>query len=115
MTPRGQPNLHGAVDPYAGPGRRHPVGLAAQYYAQRAAAGLIITEATAVSEAANGAYMNTPGIYTDRHQHKWAEIADAVHAEGGRMFMQLWHVGRMAHPEISGVESVGAVGRSPPT
>ena len=83
-----------------------PSDFAAQYYAQRAAAGVIISEATAVSEAANGAYMNTPGIYTDRHQHRWAEIADAVHAEGGLMFMQLWHVGRMAHPEISGLESV---------
>ena len=83
-----------------------PSDLAAEYYAQRAAAGLIITEATAVSETANGAYLNTPGIYTDRHQQRWAEIADAVHAAGGRMFMQLWHVGRMGHPDISGVESV---------
>ncbi len=83
-----------------------PSDLAVQYYAQRAAAGLIITEATAVSAAANGAHLNTPGNYTDRHQAKWAEIADAVHAAGGRMFMQLWHVGRMGHPEISGFESV---------
>jgi N-ethylmaleimide reductase len=84
-----------------------PSDLAAEYYSQRGSAGVIITEATAVSAAANGAYMNTPGIYTDRHQAKWAEIADAVHAEGGRMFVQLWHVGRMAHPEISGGEVVG--------
>jgi N-ethylmaleimide reductase len=83
-----------------------PSDLAAEYYSQRAAAGVIITEATAVSKAANGAYLNTPGIYTDRHQRAWAEIADAVHAAGGRMFVQLWHVGRMGHPEISGVESV---------
>ncbi|TPG23990.1 alkene reductase [Mycolicibacterium hodleri] len=83
-----------------------PSDLAAQYYAQRAAAGLIITEATAVSKAANGAYLNTPGNYTDRHQQKWSEIGEAVHAAGGRMFMQLWHVGRMGHPEISGVEPV---------
>ena len=74
--------------------------------AQRAGAGLIISEATAISQAANGAYLNTPGIYTDRHQAKWAEIAGAVHEAGGRMFVQLWHVGRMAHPDISGVESV---------
>jgi N-ethylmaleimide reductase len=84
-----------------------PSDLAAEYYSQRAAAGVIITEATAISAEANGAYMNTPGIHTDRHQAKWAEIADAVHAAGGRMFVQLWHVGRMAHPEISGVEVVG--------
>jgi N-ethylmaleimide reductase len=83
-----------------------PSDLAVTYYAQRASAGVIITEATAVSAEANGAYMNTPGIYTDRHQDHWAGIADAVHAEGGRIFMQLWHVGRMGHPGISGVESV---------
>jgi N-ethylmaleimide reductase len=83
-----------------------PSDLAAQYYAQRAAAGLIVSEATAVSAAANGAYLNTPGNYTDAHQAKWAEIAAGVHREGGAMFMQLWHVGRMAHPEISGFESV---------
>ncbi len=79
-----------------------PSDLAALYYAQRAGAGVIITEATAISEAANGAYMNTPGNYTDRHQEKWAEIADAVHHAGGRIFMQLWHVGRMGHPEVNG-------------
>jgi N-ethylmaleimide reductase len=83
-----------------------PSDLAVQYYAQRASAGVIITEATAISREANGAYLNTPGNYTDAHQRKWAEIADAVHAAGGRMFMQLWHVGRMGHPEISGVEPV---------
>lgn len=84
-----------------------PSDLAAEYYSQRGAAGVIITEATAISAEANGAYLNTPGIYTDRHQAKWAEIADAVHATGGRMFVQLWHVGRMAHPDISGTEVVG--------
>lgn len=84
-----------------------PSELAATYYSQRAGAGLIISEATAVCEQANGAYMNTPGIYTDRHQDKWSEIASAVHAEGGRMFVQLWHVGRMAHPDISGFDVVG--------
>lgn len=84
-----------------------PSELAAHYYAQRATAGLIVTEATAVSKGANGAYRNTPGVYTDRHQAKWAEIASAVHEADGRIFMQLWHVGRMAHPAISGVETVG--------
>lgn len=83
-----------------------PSDLAAEYYAQRASAGVIITEATAISQAANGAYLATPGIYTDQHEQKWAEVADAVHAAGGRIFMQLWHVGRMGHPDISGVESV---------
>jgi N-ethylmaleimide reductase len=83
-----------------------PSEFAAQYYSQRAGAGVIISEATAVSHAANGAYVTTPGIYTGRHQDKWAEIADAVHEAGGKMFVQLWHVGRMAHPDISGTESV---------
>ena len=83
-----------------------PSELAAEYYSQRAAAGIIITEATSVSATAGGAYLNTPGIYTDRHEQKWAEIADAVHADGGKIFVQLWHVGRMAHPEISGGETV---------
>jgi N-ethylmaleimide reductase len=83
-----------------------PSDLAAQYYAQRAGAGLIISEATAVSERANGAYLNTPGLYSDAHEAKWAEIAAAVHAADGRMFVQLWHVGRMGHPDISGVEPV---------
>lgn len=84
-----------------------PSDLAAQYYSQRAAAGIIVTEATAVSHAANGAYLNTPGIYTDAHQRKWSEIAGAVHEAGGAMFLQLWHVGRMAHPAIGGTEPVG--------
>jgi N-ethylmaleimide reductase len=83
-----------------------PSELAAEYYAQRAAAGIIVTEATSISRTAGGAYLNTPGVYTDRHEQKWAEVAAAVHAEGGRIFMQLWHVGRMAHPAISGTESV---------
>lgn len=83
-----------------------PSDLAAEYYAQRACAGLIVSEATAICEQANGAYMFTPGIYTDRQQGVWAEIAEAVHARGGKMFVQLWHVGRMAHPEISGFETV---------
>lgn len=83
-----------------------PSSLAVDYYAQRAGAGLIISEATAICEQANGAYMNTPGLYTDRHQAAWADIASAVHAEGGRMFVQLWHVGRMAHPDISGFDVV---------
>lgn len=83
-----------------------PSELAVTYYSQRASAGLIVSEATAISKAANGAYLNTPGMYTDRHQQAWAEIADAVHADGAKMFVQLWHVGRMGHPEISGAETV---------
>lgn len=83
-----------------------PSDLQVEYYAQRASAGLIITEATAISQVGNGAYVTTPGIYTDRHQEKWAEVASAVHAQDGLIFMQIWHVGRMAHPDINGAESV---------
>lgn len=83
-----------------------PSDLQVEYYAQRASAGLIITEATAISQVGNGAYVNTPGIYTDRQQQKWGEVAQAVHVRDGLIFMQLWHVGRMAHPDINGTESV---------
>lgn len=83
-----------------------PSDLQVEYYAQRSAAGLIITEATAVSPAGNGAYANTPGIYTEAHQRKWAEVADAVHGRDGLIFMQIWHVGRMGHPDISGEQPV---------
>ena len=83
-----------------------PTDLQVEYYAQRASAGVIISEATAISQVGNGAYGNTPGIHTDAHQHKWAEVAAAVHDRGGLMFMQVWHVGRMAHPDINGAESV---------
>lgn len=83
-----------------------PSDLQVEYYAQRASAGLIITEATAVSPDGNGAYRNTPGIYTDAHERQWAEVAEAVHDRDGLIFMQIWHVGRMAHPDISGGESV---------
>lgn len=84
-----------------------PSDLQVEYYAQRASAGLIITEATAISQVGNGAYVNTPGIFTDAHQEKWAEVAAGVHAQGGLIYMQIWHVGRMAHPDINGAESVG--------
>jgi N-ethylmaleimide reductase len=74
-----------------------PSELAATYYAQRAGAGLIITEATAVSEQGTG-YDNWPGLYTVAQQAGWRTITDAVHAGGGRIFVQLFHAGRMSHP-----------------
>ena len=70
----------------AGP-RRIPTPLMAEYYVQRATAGLIVTEATAASRTGNGAYVNTPGIYTDAHQHKWAEVAGAVHDYGTKFLV----------------------------
>lgn len=73
-----------------------PSPLAATYYAQRASAGLIITEATQISAQAQG-YQDTPGLYTQVQIDGWRAVTDAVHARGGRIFVQLWHVGRISH------------------
>lgn len=76
-----------------------PGELAPLYYAQRASAGLIISEATCISAQAHG-YPTTPGIYTPAHIEGWKRVAEAVHAAGGRIFCQLWHVGRYSHPDF---------------
>lgn len=73
--------------------------LAIDYYRQRASAGLIITEATNISQQARG-YAFTPGIYTDAQAEAWAGVTDAVHDAGGKIVMQLWHVGRMSHGSL---------------
>ena len=73
-----------------------PNDMMARYYAQRASAGLIITEATQISRQGQG-YSFTPGIYSDAQVAGWRLVTDAVHAAGGRIFLQLWHVGRMSH------------------
>lgn len=73
--------------------------LAATYYAQRATAGLLITEATQISAQAQG-YQDTPGIYTQAQIDGWRKVTDAVHAKGGRIFVQLWHVGRISHVDL---------------
>lgn len=74
-----------------------PTALNALYYRQRAGAGLIIAEATSVSPRGYG-YPATPGIFTQAHVAGWRGVTDAVHAAGGRIFLQLWHVGRISHP-----------------
>jgi N-ethylmaleimide reductase len=84
----------------AGPGLV-PSRYAAEYYAQRASAGLIITEATQVSEQAQG-YQDTPGLYTPEQIAGWRKVTDAVHAKGGRIYVQLWHVGRVSHVDLLG-------------
>ena len=76
---------------------RVPTALMAQYYQQRAGAGLIISEATAVSPQGVG-YPDTPGIWTDEQVQGWRLVTDAVHNVGGLIVMQLWHVGRVSHP-----------------
>ena len=76
-----------------------PSELAIEYYVQRATAGLIIAEATQVSPQGKG-YVFTPGIYSDAQVQAWKKITTAVHAAGGKIFLQLWHVGRISHPTI---------------
>src|SRR5438270_9408281 len=75
-----------------------PTELNATYYAQRAGAGLIITEGTAPSQVGQG-YLNVPGLYTDEQVAGWRLVADAVHERGGRIVAQLMHAGRIAHAE----------------
>lgn len=77
---------------------RVPNALMAEYYAQRASAGLILSEATSVSPQGVG-YPDTPGIWSDEQVEGWQLVTKAVHAAGGRIFMQLWHVGRVSHPD----------------
>lgn len=76
-----------------------PSEHAALYYSQRATAGLLITEATQVSAQAQG-YQDTPGLYTQQQIEGWRKVTDAVHAKGGRIFVQLWHVGRISHVDL---------------
>lgn len=73
--------------------------LTAQYYAQRASAGLIISEGTQVSQQGVG-YINTPGIYSAAQVEGWQLVTEAVHAKEGKIFAQLWHVGRISHPDF---------------
>ena len=88
MTRSRSDNPHGAA-----------TELTAQYYEQRAGAGLIITEGTYVSAAAAG-YINVPGIYTDTQVAGWRLVTEAVHRKGGKIFAQIWHVGRLSHPDL---------------
>ncbi|MEM8933479.1 MAG: alkene reductase [Acidobacteriota bacterium] len=79
----------------------------ARYYARRAAAGLLITEATIVRADGQG-YPNTPGIWSEAQVEGWRRVTDAVHAEGGKIFVQLWHVGRVSHPfYLDGGQPIG--------
>src|SRR5208282_2803319 len=76
-----------------------PTALNASYYAQRASAGLIISEGTAISPDAHG-YPNAPGIYTAEQIAGWRVVTDSVHARGGRIFMQIAHNGRNSHSSL---------------
>lgn len=76
-----------------------PTQLMADYYAQRATAGLIITECTMISSLSQG-YMNVPGIYNEEQIQAWKLVTNAVHAQGGKIFLQIWHSGRVAHSAL---------------
>ena len=76
---------------------RVPNALMAEYYVQRASAGLILSEATSVTPMGVG-YADTPGIWSDEQVEGWKQVTDAVHNAGGRIFLQLWHVGRISDP-----------------
>jgi N-ethylmaleimide reductase len=76
-----------------------PGKLAATYYTQRASAGLIVTEATQISPMGKG-YINTPGIHSAEQVRAWSRIVESVHKNGGRIFLQLWHVGRISHTSL---------------
>ena len=97
-----------------------PTDLAVTYYAQRASAGLLITEATAISHQGQG-YADVPGLYAPEQLAAWRRVTDAVHAAGGRIVVQLWHVGRISHTSLlvdigaeSGIiEKSGALAVSP--
>jgi N-ethylmaleimide reductase len=95
----------------AGPGQV-PTALMSTYYEQRASAGLIVSEATQISPSGQG-YLDTPGIYNDEQVSGWHRIANAVHARGGKLVMQLWHVGRISHTslQLDGQQPVSSTGR----
>lgn len=76
-----------------------PQAMNVEYYAQRASAGLIVTEATPISEMGHG-YPATPGIHSQAQIDGWKQVVEAVHARGGRIVLQLWHVGRISHPSL---------------
>jgi 2,4-dienoyl-CoA reductase-like NADH-dependent reductase (Old Yellow Enzyme family) len=94
--------------------REHvPTELMVRYYAQRASAGLIISEATGISVEGSG-WPYAGGLWGQEHVQQWRKVTDAVHAAGGRIFAQLWHMGRIVHPSLHGVQPVSASATTAP-
>ncbi|HZX33387.1 MAG TPA: alkene reductase [Rhodocyclaceae bacterium] len=91
-----------------------PGPLTVEYYRQRASAGLIVSEASQISPMAQG-YLDTPGIHSPEQVAAWRKVTDAVHAEGGKMVIQLWHVGRISHTSLlpGGAQPVSSTSRRP--
>ncbi len=77
-----------------------PSPLAPLYYRQRASAGLLISEATQISQQGQG-YVWTPGVFNEAQVEAWSKVTDAVHEDGGHIFVQLWHVGRISHALVA--------------
>jgi 2,4-dienoyl-CoA reductase-like NADH-dependent reductase (Old Yellow Enzyme family) len=90
-----------------------PNALMAEYYAQRASAGLIVSEATGISREGLG-WPNAPGLWSDEQVEGWKLVTDAVHREGGRIVAQLWHMGRLVHPDLGGGQPVSASATTAP-
>src|SRR5215217_1873089 len=90
-----------------------PNELMAAYYAQRASAGLIISEATGISREGLG-WPNAPGLWNDEQVEGWEQVTDAVHHAGGRIVAQLWHMGRLVHPDLGGGQPVSSSATTAP-
>ncbi len=90
-----------------------PNEMMVRYYVQRASAGLVVTEGTQISPRGQG-YQDTPGIYSDEQQEGWRAVTRAVHEAGGRIFAQLWHVGRVSHSYYHGQLPVAPSAIAPP-
>ena len=90
-----------------------PTALMAEYYVQRATAGLIISEATGISREGLG-WPNAPGLWNDAQVEGWSRVTDAVHQSGGRIVAQLWHMGRLVHPSLGGGQPVSASSTTAP-
>ena len=90
-----------------------PNDLMAAYYAQRASAGLIISEATGISREGLG-WPNAPGLWNESQVEGWKRVTDAVHAHGGRIVAQLWHMGRLVHPSVSCLQPVSSSATTAP-
>ena len=90
-----------------------PNALMAAYYAQRAGAGLIVTEATGISREGLG-WPNAPGLWNQAQAEGWRAVADAVHSHGGRIVAQLWHMGRLVHPDLGQGQPVSSSATTAP-
>src|SRR6202034_3961729 len=91
-----------------------PTSLMGNYYSQRASAGLIISEATGISQQGLG-WPNAPGLWSKEQEDAWKPVVRAVHEAGGRIFAQLWHMGRLVHPDyLGGAQPVSASATTAP-